>query len=93
MPNLEVRSSGPTSPTRIVVLLVMMCAVVGGPLIDPPPSASPPLFRPEAVVEADEAVMEEDYAIWNPTPYFGGGGDGAPIPHPRFAFKAFAHST
>ncbi|CAL5332197.1 unnamed protein product [Camellia sinensis] len=28
-------------------------------------------------------IVEEDYGYWNPTPYFGGGGDTAPIPHAK----------
>ncbi|WJX42231.1 hypothetical protein P8452_29486 [Trifolium repens] len=29
-----------------------------------------------------EAQDLEDYAIWDPSPGYGGGGTGAPIPHP-----------
>ncbi|KAK4429328.1 hypothetical protein Salat_1233200 [Sesamum alatum] len=72
----------------MVVLLLVAVAGGSGSVSAPPPSVSqPPLeFQPEVVEEQPEVVaqpiMEEDYPIFNPTPYFDGVG-GAPIPHAR----------
>lgn len=78
MVNLQVRSPPPPMGTIYlvaVVLVVVFSVVVGGSSLAPPPS--------EMVAQPD--MEEDDYSIWNPTPYFGGGWGGAPIPHARAA--------
>ncbi|KZV18857.1 hypothetical protein F511_08663 [Dorcoceras hygrometricum] len=74
----------------IIVFLVMVLAVAGGRI----PAAAPPLSSAEflQVSGSPTAVqplimVEEDYGIWNPSPYFGGGDYGGPIPH------AMAHAV
>lgn len=57
----------------------------------PPPSAGNSRPRVKAAEEDQRpqpkttAAEEEDYAIWDPAPYIGGGGYGAPIPHAKDA--------
>lgn len=97
MPNLEVISVGQTPPTSMLLLLALMFEAVGGSSPAPLPLASPQFlqFQPEVVAEQQppqletvaQPIMEEedDYGIWNPAPYAGGGGGGAPIPHTNAA--------
>lgn len=84
----------------IVMLLLIFAAVAGGSsspahppstnvrqkvAVDPrPPWPNAVAAQPVMKVEEEEDD-EKDYAIWNPAPYFGDGGYGAPIPHPEDA--------
>lgn len=89
-----------TTPMAVIVLVVLMFATAGGggggappPAAAPPPPAGDLDVQPEVVAEHEarwgaqlSAVEEEeDYGIWNPSPYLGGGGYGAPIPHAKEA--------
>lgn len=82
----------------VIVLVVLLFAAAGGggggapsPAAAPPPPAGDLGVQPEVVAEhearwaAQSSVEEDDYAIWDPSPYVGGGGYGAPIPHAKEA--------
>lgn len=78
----------------IVLSALIFTAVRGVPSPTPPPSVGNPCLQQETADEDQRqlpttttaAVAEEqDYAEWNPSPYFGGGGYGAPIPHAKEA--------
>ncbi|KAL1533330.1 hypothetical protein AAHA92_33227 [Salvia divinorum] len=49
---------------------------------DQPPWPKAVTARPVMKIEDDN---DKDYAIWNPAPYIGDGGYGAPIPHAKDA--------
>ncbi|KAG2692689.1 hypothetical protein I3760_08G064000 [Carya illinoinensis] len=76
----------------IMVIMMPMVATSSWPSSVPPLSLAPsteslpshPLKdqvqRGEEQYQAEPEVLLEDYGMWNPTPY-DGGGDAAPIPH------------
>ncbi|KAB1203734.1 hypothetical protein CJ030_MR8G011204 [Morella rubra] len=74
----------------MMAIMMPMVAMSSFPLSpsSPAPSAESVLFRPlqeqvqrgEEQYQAQPGILQEDYGIWNPTPYDGGGG-AAPIPH------------
>lgn len=93
----------PTLEKRLIVIAfsaLIFTAVGGVPSLAPSPPAGNSRFRPEAAEEDQRlpktattaAEVEQDYAVWNPSPYFGGGGYGAPIPHAKDACTSPPHS-
>lgn len=76
------------------ILVMMIAIVISAPLAliasssspAQPPASSIVWPRKDYMNQGDEfhrftEDVEEDYGIWDQTPFYGGGGNAAPIPH------------